>query len=66
MTLGRNWRDPRTWAWARMAWAYGFTLVGATVTARTAAMIWTLVSAANPPRVPTVRVDTSQSFRLGQ
>ena len=28
-SFGRNWRSPRTWPWARMGWAYGFTLVGA-------------------------------------
>ena len=27
-SFGRNWRRPRTWPWARMVWAYGFTLVG--------------------------------------
>ena len=24
-SFGRNWRDPRTWPWTRMLWAYGFT-----------------------------------------
>ena len=28
-SFGRDWRRPRTWPWARMMWAYGFTLVGA-------------------------------------
>src|ERR1043166_8044059 len=28
-SFGRNWRRPRTWPWERMAWAYGFTLIGA-------------------------------------
>ena len=65
-SFGSNWRDPRTWPWARMLWAYGFTLVGATLTAGMAMMIWTLVSAANPPKVPTAKVGTSQSYRLGQ
>ena len=30
-SFGRDWRNPRTWPWARLGWAYGFTLVGATV-----------------------------------
>jgi hypothetical protein len=28
-SFGRNWNSLRTWPWARLAWAYGFTLVGA-------------------------------------
>ena len=24
-SFGRDWRNPRTWPWARMGWAYGFT-----------------------------------------
>ena len=27
-SFGREWRKPRTWPWARLAWAYGFTLIG--------------------------------------
>lgn len=29
-SFARDWRKPRTWPWARVGWAYGFTLVGAT------------------------------------
>ena len=29
-SFGRDWRKPRTWPWARLAWAYGFTIVGVT------------------------------------
>ena len=29
-SFGRDWRNLRTWPWARMVWAYGFTLVGVT------------------------------------
>ena len=31
-SFGRDWRNPLTWPWARVLWAYGFTLVGATLT----------------------------------
>jgi hypothetical protein len=31
-SFGRDWRHLRTWPWARMAWAYGFTLLGAALT----------------------------------
>ena len=30
-SFGRDWRNPRTWPWARVMWAYGFTLVGVTL-----------------------------------
>jgi len=65
-SFGSNWRDPRSWPWARMLWAYGFTLVGASMTAAAAMLIWTLVSSANPPKAQTPKVGTSQSFRLDQ
>jgi hypothetical protein len=65
-SFGRNWRDPRTWPWARLLWAYGFTLVGATLTAGAGVMVWALISPPEAPRVPTVNVETSQIFRLGQ
>jgi len=29
-SFGRDWRSPRTWPWARIGWAYGFTFAGAT------------------------------------
>ncbi len=31
-SFGRDWRHLRTWPWKRLAWAYGFTLVGAALT----------------------------------
>ena len=65
-SFGRNWRNPLTWPWPRLLWAYGFPFVGATLTAGVALMVWTLVTPANSTKAPTVRVDTSQSFRLGQ
>ena len=65
-SFGRNWRDPRTWPWSRMLWAYGFTLLGATLTAGAAVMIWTVVSVSQSGKVPAVNVETSQRFRVGQ
>jgi hypothetical protein len=29
-SFARDWRKPRTWPWTRVAWAYGFALVGVT------------------------------------
>ena len=61
-SFGRDWRNPRTWPWTRMGWAYGFTLAGAAL----AVCLGLIVSNAISPRLarpPTVNVETSQSFR---
>ena len=65
-SFGRDWRNPLKWPWARMLWAYGFTAVGATMTVAVGLMIWTLLASSHPAKAPTIRIDTSQSFRLGQ
>jgi hypothetical protein len=62
-SFGRDWRRPRTWPWARLGWAYGFTLVGAVSAACIALLISTLIGSARPARAPTNRVETSQRFR---
>ena len=64
-SFGRDWRNPLTWPWARVLMAYGFTVVGATLTASVGMMLWSLVASTEPVRAPTVRIETSQSFRLG-
>jgi hypothetical protein len=48
-----------------MMWAYGFTAIGATLTAGIGFAIWTLVVSSETAKVPKVDVETSQ-FRLGQ
>jgi hypothetical protein len=60
-SFGRSWRNPLTWPWARVLWAYGFTAVGAAVAAGIALTIASLVSP--PPKPLAPRIDTSQSFR---
>jgi len=59
-SFGRDWRNPRTWPWARVAWAYGFTLVGAVC-------IGPLLSApfasSHVARAPAAHVETSERFR---
>ena len=62
----RRWRDPRTWPWSRVFWAYGFTAVGAIMTAGVAVVLWTLVALSQPAPTPAVRVETSQNFSLGK
>jgi len=63
-SFGRSWRDPRTWPWSRMLWAYGFTAVGVLLAASTALLIWTAVSFRRPVPVPLIKIETSQDYRL--
>ena len=61
-SFGRDWRNPLTWPWARLSWAYGFTLIGVASTIGAGVVIWTLVSSPELAKRPSV--ETSQSFRL--
>lgn len=63
-SFGRNWRDPRTWPWSRMLWAYGFTLLGATLAAGAAVIVWTLITSSRPAKAPVGAVETSQDYHL--
>ena len=65
-SFARNWRDPRTWPWSRVLWAYGFTFVGVSLAAGMALLIWTATSFRRPIGVPAIKVETSQEFRVGQ
>ena len=62
-SFGRDWRNPRTWPWARMGWAYGFTLVGAAAAASVALLVSSMIASSRPPRPPAAHVETSQHFR---
>ena len=65
-SFARNWRDPRTWPWSRVGWAYGFTVIGFVITAATASAAWTLLSNSRPVKIPTGTVETSQEFKVSQ
>ena len=58
-SFGRDWRNPRTWPWARMMWAYGFTLVGVTSAVFVALLISAALDAHVPAMAPTAHVETS-------
>ena len=65
-SFGRSWRDPRTWPWSRMLWAYGFTFAGVVLAAGTVALIWIAVSFSQPLKTPVINVETSQDFRIAR
>ena len=61
-SFGRDWRSPRTWPWARVGWAYGFTLLGA-ASVVVVSLLVSAVIASRPAKAPNVQVETSQRFR---
>ena len=63
-SFGRRWRDPRTWPWTRLGWAYGFTALGATVALFVVLLFSSVVSSSRFAAKRTPRVETSQHFRL--
>jgi hypothetical protein len=65
-SFGRDWRSPRTWPWARMGWAYGFTLVGAVSAGSVAWLVSSLIATSQPVRPPAAHVETSQHFRAAR
>jgi hypothetical protein len=62
-SFARDWRKPRSWPWTRVAWAYGFALIGVTAGAGMSRAI-SAFSASTPVRAPTVLVETSEQFRV--
>src|SRR5580765_1226195 len=65
-SFGRSWRRPRSWPWARLGLAYGFTCIGAVLAFSLGAIVSTVISSSTPPRTPPVRVETSERFRTSR
>ena len=63
-SFGPSWRSPRTWPWARIVWAYGFTFAGAALAVGIGLVVTAVISSSIKP--PTARVETSQIFRQSQ
>ena len=63
-SFARDWRDPRTWPWSRLGWAYGFTLVGALFAMTVAWMMSQALASAVSARAPAIKPDTAQEDRV--
>ena len=63
-SFARNWRDPRTWPWSRMFYAYAFALVGVGLTVAAGLGVSRVISDLRPIKAPIMRVNTSQQFRV--
>jgi hypothetical protein len=65
-SFARDWRRPRSWPWARIAWAYGFTLAGVTVTLSIGLLMSSAIASSRVAKAPAAHVETSQHFRPAQ
>ena len=65
-SFARDWRNPKTWPWSRVWWAYGFTTLGVALglvaTIAASAALRSLPSAARPA----AQAETLQIFIAGQ
>jgi hypothetical protein len=64
-SFARDWRRPRTWPWTRVAWAYGFALIGVAAGAGMSRVI-SAHSASAAVRAPIVRVETTEQFTVSK
>lgn len=62
-SFARDWRRPKTWPWARLAWAYGFTVAGAALAVSAALVASAVIASTARTNAPAAHVETSQSFR---
>jgi hypothetical protein len=65
-SFARDWRNPLTWPWVRLAWAYGFAMLGASSLAAVVFLLWSLASVSTTARPLRVDVHTSESFVIQQ
>jgi len=54
-----DWRNPWTWPWTRLAWAYGFSSLGAASVATAAFVLWSVAFASPRPARPHVHAAPS-------
>ena len=63
-SFARNWRDPRTWPWSRMFYAYAFALVGVGLTVAAGLGVQRVIADLRPLKPAVVKINTSQDFRV--
>ena len=63
-SFARHWRDPRTWPWSRMCYAYGFTALGIALSLAAARGVSIVIADSRPLKPPIIKIDTSQQFRV--
>lgn len=63
-SFAHDWRDPRTWPWSRMFYAYGFTLVGTALAIAAGLGVQRVIHDLRPVKPAIIKVNTSQDFRI--
>ena len=63
-SFARDWRNPRTWPWSRMFYAYGFAFLGAALAVAGGLGVSRVVADLHPLRPAIIKVNTSQEFRI--
>lgn len=63
-SFARNWRDPRTWPWSRIFYAYAFALIGVGLSVAAGLGVQQVFADLRPKRAPIIKIDTSQQFRV--
>jgi hypothetical protein len=62
-SFARNWRDPRTWPWSRIFYAYTFAAIGFALTAIFGLGVQSVLQDIRPHKPAVLKIDTSQEFR---
>jgi hypothetical protein len=65
-SFGYSWRNPRTWPWSRVAWAYGFTSIGIAIGLAATIAVSSALASLPSPRRPASAAEPLQIFRVGQ
>ena len=63
-SFARNWRDPRTWPWSRVFYAYAFTLIGSVLAVSAGLGAQRFIADLRPLKPAIIKVNTSQEFRV--
>lgn len=65
-SFARDWRNPMTWPWSRVLWAYGFTSVGVALALAVTLAASAAIRSSPSTRAPGVSVGTSETFRVNR
>jgi hypothetical protein len=63
-SFARNWRDPRTWPWSRIFFAYGFTLLGCLIAVAAGLGVQRVIADLRPVKPAIIKVNTAEEFRM--
>jgi len=63
-SFAHNWRDPRTWPWSRVGYAYGFTAIGIALSVAAGLGVSRVIADLRPLKPAIIKVNTSQDFRV--